>query len=151
MGLFEEEEALIPPAYHDLTWVFEEREADKPPLHHPTDCAIDLILGGNYLKRNCMSQVEKEELHKYLDKNLAWGFTSPTTSPHATPVMFARKKDGGLHLWIDYRGLNAVSMANAYPLCLIKDLLQEVSRGKIFTKLDLRDAYHRVWIKEGDE
>lgn len=56
--------------------------------------------------------------------------------------MFVKRKDGG-HLCKDYRGLNAVSMANAYSLPLIKDLFQEVSKGKVFTKLDLRDPYHR--------
>ncbi|XP_015283972.1 PREDICTED: RNA-directed DNA polymerase homolog, partial [Gekko japonicus] len=34
---------------------------------------------------------------------------------------------------------------------LIKDLLAEAAKGKIFSKLDLRDAYFRVRIKEGDE
>lgn len=62
-----------------------------------------------------------------------------------------QKKDGGLRLCIDYRGLNAVSMSNAYLLPLIKDLLHEASNGKIFTKLDLREAYHRVHIRPGDE
>lgn len=42
-------------------------------------------------------------------------------------------------------------MSNAYPLPLIKDLLQEASKGSVFTKLDLREAYHRVRIREGDE
>lgn len=98
-----------------------------------------------------MSQEEKQELRNYIDKNLARGFIHPVTAPHAAPVFFVCKKDGGLWLCIDYRGLNAVSMSNAYPLPLIKDLLQEASKGKIFTKLDLRDAYHRVRIKEGDE
>lgn len=67
-----------------------------------------------------MSQMEKEELWKYLDKNLVNGFIGPTTSPHAAPVMLVGKKDGGLRLCIAYWGLNAVSMANAYPLPLIK-------------------------------
>lgn len=52
---------------------------------------------------------------------------------------------------IDYRGLNIVSLSNAYSLPLIKDLLQETSKGKVFTKLDLCKAYHRVHIREGDE
>lgn len=98
-----------------------------------------------------MSRDEKEELRKYLDKNLARSFISPTTSPHAAPVMFVQKKDGGLRLCADYRDLNAVSMTNAYPIPLIKDLLQEVSTGKIFTKLDLWEAYHRVRIRKGDK
>ncbi|XP_015278104.1 PREDICTED: RNA-directed DNA polymerase homolog [Gekko japonicus] len=85
------------------------------------------------------------------DKNLARGFIRPASSPFAAPVLFRKKKDGGLRLCMDYRGLNAVSATNAYPMPLIKDLLAKAARGKIFSKLDLRDAYFRVHIKEGDE
>ncbi|XP_015263246.1 PREDICTED: RNA-directed DNA polymerase homolog [Gekko japonicus] len=52
---------------------------------------------------------------------------------------------------MDYRGLNAVSTTNAYPLPLMKNLLTEVAKGKIFSKLDLRDAYFQVRIKAEDE
>ncbi|XP_060094473.1 vomeronasal type-2 receptor 26-like [Heteronotia binoei] len=39
----------------------------------------------------------------------------------------------------------------SYECSLMEDLLSTVAEGKVFTKLDLRDAYFRVWIKEGDE
>ncbi|XP_015282283.1 PREDICTED: RNA-directed DNA polymerase homolog, partial [Gekko japonicus] len=52
---------------------------------------------------------------------------------------------------MDYRGLNAVSATNAYQMPLIKDLLAEAAKGKFFSKLDLRDAYFCVCIKEGDK
>ncbi|XP_015271184.1 PREDICTED: RNA-directed DNA polymerase homolog, partial [Gekko japonicus] len=87
----------------------------------------------------------------FIDKNLARGFIRPASSPFAAPVLFRKKKDGGLRLCTDYRGLNAVSLSNAYPLPLIKDLVAEATKGKIFSKLDLRDAYFRVRIREGDE
>ena len=69
----------------------------------------------------------------------------------AAPVLFVKKKDGTLRLCTDYRGLNAISTSNAYPLPLIKDLLAQVGKGKVFTKLDIREAYYRVRIKEGHE
>lgn len=52
---------------------------------------------------------------------------------------------------VDYRGINAICVENMYPLPLMKDMLSYLSKGKIFTKLDLREAYYRVWIREGDE
>lgn len=42
-------------------------------------------------------------------------------------------------------------MSNTYPVSLIKDLLGATGKGKIFSKLDLRDTYFCVRIKEGDE
>jgi len=38
-----------------------------------------------------------------------------------------------------------------YPLPLISDLLDTPSRACIYTKIDLRHAYHLVWIAKGDE
>ncbi|XP_077166890.1 uncharacterized protein LOC143823989 [Paroedura picta] len=98
-----------------------------------------------------MSPREMAELREFLDKNLARGFIRPATSSLAAPVLFVKKKDGSLRLCTDYRGLNAVSTCNAYPLPLIKDLLGHLGKARIFTKLDLREAYYRVRIKKGHE
>lgn len=56
-----------------------------------------------------------------------------------------------MRLYVDYRNLNAVSVENVYPLPLMKDMLVHLSKGKIFSKLHLREAYYRVRIREGDE
>ena len=61
------------------------------------------------------------------------------------------KKDGGLRLYVDYRGLNKVIVKNRHPLPLISETLDRLSGAKVFTKLDLKDTYYRIRIKEGDE
>lgn len=66
-------------------------------------------------------------------------------------MFFKGKKDRSLRLCIDYRGLNGICMENMYPLPLMKDTLGHLAKGRIFTKLDLREAYYQVRIKEGDE
>lgn len=33
----------------------------------------------------------------------------------------------------------------------MKDMLAHLAKGKIFSKLDLREEYYRVWLKAGDE
>ncbi|XP_048338343.1 uncharacterized protein LOC125424948 [Sphaerodactylus townsendi] len=125
-----------------------------PPPHRDTDCKILLVPGAQLPKGRIyrMSPVEERELRAFLDKNLKRGFIRRATkSTHAAPVLFVKKKDGTLRLCTDYRGLNAVSMSNKYPLPLIKDLLDALGKGHIFTKLDLREAYYRVRIAEGYE
>lgn len=52
---------------------------------------------------------------------------------------------------MDFRGLNVISTSNTYPVPLIKDLLGAASQGKIFSKLDLWDAYFCVRFKAADE
>jgi Reverse transcriptase (RNA-dependent DNA polymerase) len=52
---------------------------------------------------------------------------------------------------VDYRGLNKVTIRNRHPLPLISETLDWLSRAKRFTKFNLRDVYHRIHIKRGDE
>jgi len=40
---------------------------------------------------------------------------------------------------------------NWYPLLLVSELFNRLSYTKIFTKLDLRNIYYRIYIKKGDE
>jgi hypothetical protein len=50
-----------------------------------------------------------------------------------------------------YRRINDITISNQYPLPLITDLLTDLSGAKIFTKLDVKDGYNNIRIKEGDE
>ncbi len=56
-----------------------------------------------------------------------------------------------MRLYIDYRALNKVTTKNRYPLPLINKSIDRLSGAKIYIKLDLRDVYHRIRIKKGDE
>jgi hypothetical protein len=40
---------------------------------------------------------------------------------------------------------------NRYPLPLISEILDRLAGSKIFSKIDIQDAYYRIRIKEGDE
>lgn len=51
---------------------------------------------------------------------------------------------------MDYRNLSTVSMENVYPLPFMKDMLVHLSKGKIFSKLDLLEAYYHIRIRKGD-
>ncbi len=52
---------------------------------------------------------------------------------------------------IDYRGLNDITVKNRYPLPLMSSAFELLQGAAIFTKLDPRNAYHLVRIREGDE
>ena len=98
-----------------------------------------------------MSETELKVLRQYLYDNLAKGWIQPSKSPAGAPILFVAKKDSSLRLCVDYRGLNDVTVKNRYPLPLISETIDRVSRAKVYTKLDLRDAYYRIRIKAGDE
>lgn len=90
-------------------------------------------------------------LREYIEGALEKGWISPSKSPTGAPILFVPKKDGSLRLCVDYRGLNSLTIKNRHPLPLISKTLDRLSTAKVFTQLDLRDAYHRIRIKEGDE
>ncbi len=85
----------------------------------------------------------------YIEEELAKGFIRSSTSPAS--ARFFVKKDGGLRPCIDYRGLNDITIKYRYPLPLVPAALEQLRRAKYYTKLDLRNAYNLVRIREGDE
>ncbi|GKA59301.1 putative reverse transcriptase domain-containing protein, partial [Tanacetum coccineum] len=46
-------------------------------------------------------------------------------SPWGAPVLFVKKKDGSLRMYIDYRELNKLTVKNRYPLARIDDLFDQ--------------------------
>ena len=98
-----------------------------------------------------MSAVELVAMKAYIKAYVANGFIRPSQSPAAAPFMFVKRRDGKLRLVVDYQGLNAVTVKNRFPLPLIPKALDRLHHAKVFTKIDLRNAYHQVRVKEGDE
>uniref|UniRef100_A0A6Q2Y968 Gypsy retrotransposon integrase-like protein 1 n=1 Tax=Esox lucius TaxID=8010 RepID=A0A6Q2Y968_ESOLU len=142
-----------PSAYSQFRQVFSEEKASELPPHRPWDCAIELIEGAPLPRGRVypLSVPETEAMNTYIDESLRQGAIRPSTSPAASSFFFIGKKDGGLRPCIDYRGLNAVTIKNRYPLPLISAALEQIGQASIFTKLDLRSAYHLVRIRKGDE
>lgn len=67
--------------------------------------------------------------------------------PSCSWILFCQYKNKSLRPCIDYRGLNNITMPTS-PISSTFECLQNV---EIFITLDLRNAYHLVWIHEGDE
>jgi hypothetical protein len=65
--------------------------------------------------------------------------------------MFVEKADGNLHLVVDYRHSNNITIKDRHPLPLQEGLIKKLKHAKVFTKLDLRSGYNNIQIKEGDE
>jgi hypothetical protein len=51
---------------------------------------------------------------------------------------------------VDYRTLNAVTIENKYPLSRIDILFDQLSKAKVFSKIDLRSSYHQIKIRPHD-
>ncbi|MBW0574302.1 hypothetical protein O181_114017 [Austropuccinia psidii MF-1] len=114
---------VVPSVYHKYLHVLSKVKAEKLPPH----CACDHHI------------------------ELEGALPQPSSYSTGAPVLFVKKKDGGLHLRIYYRKLKAVTRKNKYPVPPMNQLLNVFNGSSIFSKIDLRGAYNLLRIKEVDE
>ena len=74
---------------------------------------------------------ELEEMEKY-------GIIEKSSSDWSSPIVLAKKKDGTLRFCIDFRRLNSVSKADAYPMPRVDDLLDQVGQARFIRELHQR-------------
>lgn len=143
----------VPEENFDLRAVFSHSRATSLPPHRQYDCSIELLPGTTPPRGRLysLSIPEHKALEKYLSESLDAGTIVLSTSPVGAGFFFVKKMDGTLRPCIDYRGLNDITVKNRYPLPLMSSAFEILQGAQYFTILELRNAYHLVRIKEGDE
>src|SRR5260221_552454 len=143
----------IPAEYHKFCDVFSGEKAGTLALHRPYDLQINVEEGTKPVHRPIysLSPLELAALREFLEEHTRNGFICPSKSPWGSPVLFVKKKDGSLCLCVDFRTLNRVMEKDCYPLPLIPDLLNAPAPARIYSKINLKHAYHLVCIVEGDK
>ncbi len=144
---------MIPSVYHCFQAVFSKSRATSLPPHRSYDCTIDLLPGTCPTRGRIfsLSPPERIAMDTYIKESLAAGIIRASTSPAGAGFFFVGKKDGELRPCIDYRALNKITVRNRYPLPLMASAFELLQGASIFSKLDLRNAYHLVRIQQGDE
>ncbi len=89
-----------------------------------------------------MSAEELEVVKKYLIENLDKGFIKSSQALFIALILFTKKSDRSLRFYIDFRKLNLLTKKDQYPLPLIDKTLAWIRRAKLFTKLDIRQAFY---------
>ncbi|KAA8631075.1 hypothetical protein SMACR_09594 [Sordaria macrospora] len=140
----------LPKKQWDRINVFSKKDSDTlPELKEKINHKIELEegkspqdLGYNSLYK--MTLEELEECRQYITENLQKGFIKASSAPWVAPILFVPKGNGGLRFCVDYHKLNALSKKDRYPLPLIDETLACISQAKVFTKVDIRQAFHRI-------
>ena len=65
-------------------------------------------------------------------------------------VVIVQKKTGGIHLCIDFRTLNAVTICDSFPSPRIEEALKAVKAVVWFTSFDLVQGYLQMAMSEAD-
>jgi hypothetical protein len=121
------------------------------PPDRNVEFVIELIPGTPLISRRPyrMPSNELAELKKQLQDLLTKVLIRPSLSEWGCPALFV-KKDISLRMCVDYRPLNAVTIKNKYPLPRINILFDQLSKAKVFSKIDLRSGYHHIKIRPQD-
>ena len=113
--LFDEAPTEVPAEYSDYNNVFSaENAAELPENTGINEHAIELEEGKQppFGPIYSLGPVELETLKTYIETNLANGFIRPSKFPAGAPILFDRKPDGSLRFYVDYRGLNNITIKN---------------------------------------
>ncbi|UYV77262.1 hypothetical protein LAZ67_15000280 [Cordylochernes scorpioides] len=94
------------------------------------------------------------EIQKQITELLKYDIIRPSSSPYSSPALLVNKKsDTPNHptrLCIDYRKLNQKTVPEHTPIPLIEQIIDRLSQSKIYTILDVKNAYWHIPIDEKD-
>ena len=74
----------------------------------------------------------------------------PSISLIRALILFVLKKDRGLRLCVNYYNLNKITIKNRHPLPLINKTLDRLIEAVQFTKLNFKDIYYQIRIRESN-
>lgn len=108
------------------------------PIKERTEHFFGLLYGIN--------RENNEELHQNLLDNLDKQVIRANKSAAITLFLFGQKPREGLQFYVDYHGLNTITVKNLYFLSLITETLHQLSQGVIYSKFDMIAAFNCLRI-----
>ena len=89
----------------------------------------------------------RDVVKKELEEMERDGVIERSTSEWAFPIVLVRKKDGSMRMCVDFRRLNAVAEADAYPVPRVDDIIDSLGDARYLTTLDLARGYWQVPVE----
>ena len=140
---------VVPTKYHDLINMFTRDISDTLRPYGKYDHKIELLKGkdlgdlGHSALRG-MSVPQLEFVKKFLEEHLKKGFIEASSAPCSSPILLAKKPSRGIQFCVDYQKLNSLTKKDAYPLLLIAETMAKLKKAIVFTKIDIRQAFHKL-------
>ena len=128
-------------------------QCSEPPM----DIVIAPEIQSIFQNAHKLSAAEWDFVDANCKKLLSLGFIRQSRQTrYASATVVVRKKDEegnytDFRQCGDYRPLNKHTLQDKYPLPNIDDIFIDMVDAKIFSKLDLRQGYHQIPMKEEDK
>ena len=112
--------------------------------------SVDKTATPRFFRARSVPFALRDRVEAELDKLVKEGILHPVQfSDWAAPIVPVVKKDGSIRICGNYKlTANRVSFTDQYPIPRIDDLLASTAKAKIFSKLDLANAYLQLELDE---
>jgi len=97
-----------------------------------------------------LNKKELQEFKAQINDLMEQGYMRPNKSPYGSHVLFMDKKDGKLHMYIDYHTLNKITIKSNYPLPQINNPFDRPNGAFYFSRIDLKLSYYQIHMQDVD-
>ncbi len=138
--------------YHEFLNVFDKKAFNTFVSHRSYDHKIVLEKNAisKYILLYKMFEEKLKIIKKYLENNVKKRFIVINRSSFVSSVMFMKKTNESLRFCVDYKKLNQLTKKNKYFLFLIDETLTHLEKIKYFTKLNIKQTFHRIKIIDAE-
>lgn len=87
-----------------------------------------------------------EKLDELLKRDIIETKKGPAT--WVSPLVVAKKANGDIRLCVDLRRVNEAVVRDRHPMPIIEDILMRIGKGKLWSVLDIKDAFFLLVLDE---
>lgn len=130
---------------HSLLYTHRTVFSAKPGLSNAYEHQIQLHTDQPFIKRQYPIPVSlRPDVEKTLREMENDGIIERASSPYASPITIAKKKDGSIRICLDARNVNQLMLADSEAPEHVNDLLQRFAGCTYFSLIDLRMGFWQI-------